>query len=291
MTTTGDDTILGTVAQLRRYPVKSMLGEEPASCRLDASGITGDRRLAVVDGETGKVASAKDPRRWGSLLECSARFDDATVVVRLPDGTETAATDPLCAERLSEFVGRSVEVASVSPAGATYDDVWPDVDGLAPDDFIESTRIGTDPDGLAVSAMAVGALAPGTFQDLAPLTVLTTASLRAAQAAGPDSDWDARRFRMNLLLDVDGAAFVENEWSGRRLGIGTAVIETSVATPRCVMTTLGHSGLVRDRSVLQTLARHNRIDVAGLGRFACLGAYATVVRPGTVSVGDAVLAL
>jgi uncharacterized protein len=50
--------ILGTVAVLRRYPVKSMLGESLRACGVTGRGLAGDRVLALVHRETGKVASA-----------------------------------------------------------------------------------------------------------------------------------------------------------------------------------------------------------------------------------------
>ena len=56
--------MLGTVARLRRYPVKSMLGEDVAASTVSRHGLAGDRRLAVVSRTTGKVASAKLPRLW-----------------------------------------------------------------------------------------------------------------------------------------------------------------------------------------------------------------------------------
>src|SRR3989442_15761432 len=56
--------MLGTVTVLRRYPVKSMLGEDLVEAEVSRSGLAGDRRLAVISRRTGKVASAKYPRLW-----------------------------------------------------------------------------------------------------------------------------------------------------------------------------------------------------------------------------------
>ena len=52
-----------TVAAIRRYPVKSMGGESLEHVELDARGLVGDRRYAVVDGD-GKLSSGKDSRRF-----------------------------------------------------------------------------------------------------------------------------------------------------------------------------------------------------------------------------------
>jgi hypothetical protein len=91
-----------------------------------------------------------------------------------------------------------------------------------------------------------------------------------------------------LLLDVPGEGIVENEWLGRRLTVGTAEFEVTAPSPRCVMTTLPQGDLPRDRDILRTVARENRQEFAGLGRWACLGVYATVTQPGEVAVGDEV---
>jgi uncharacterized protein YcbX len=68
----GEDDILGTVTVLRRYPVKSMLGEEVPASDVTQAGLACDRGLALVHRKTGKVASAKNPRLWRGMLTLSA---------------------------------------------------------------------------------------------------------------------------------------------------------------------------------------------------------------------------
>ena len=80
--------MLGTVTTLRRYPVKSMLGEELDASDVGGGGMARDRRLAVVSRRTGKVASAKYPRLWRDLLTLSAQALDDTA------GHDTALEDP-----------------------------------------------------------------------------------------------------------------------------------------------------------------------------------------------------
>ncbi len=67
--------MLGTVTMLRRYPVKSMLGEEVPASDVTGRGLAHDRALALVHTETGKVASAKNPRLWRGLLKLAAAVD------------------------------------------------------------------------------------------------------------------------------------------------------------------------------------------------------------------------
>ena len=84
------------VTELWRHPVKSMQGESLDQAAIEASGLSGDRRWGVVDGETGKVLTA---RRVPSLLLARARVTGCGVEVRLPDGdvlTGRAHTDESC---------------------------------------------------------------------------------------------------------------------------------------------------------------------------------------------------
>lgn len=280
----------GLVVEVRRYAVKSMLGEVLPDCMVEEQGLCGDRMYALLDSESGKVASAKRPRPWAALLGFRATYADQPgrgrpVVVEAPDGESRRSDHPGFDTWLSKAVGRRVNLVGQPLEGASYEDEWPDVDGMAPADFIESTRTSTSEDGLAVSTLAIAMMAPGTFQDVSPVTILTTASLREAQRLHPSGDWDPRRFRANLLLDVPGDGFVENDWTGRRLTVGGAVLEVVAPTPRCVMPTLAQEELPADRGVLKIAAIHNRVDT-GFGIWACLGAYATVVTPGPVAVGD-----
>lgn len=283
----------GRLLEIGRFPVKSMRGEAPQEMVVEANGLAGDRAYALVDEASGKVASAKHPRLWAGLLSLRAGYVDRAAPgealgIDLPDGTVVRSDDPGVHERLSQVIGRQVHLTAAPSVEAAYDYVWPDIEGLAPQEVIDTTQTSVTDDARPVSTMAVGLLAPGTFQDVAPVTLLTTASLRAAAHLHPAGDWDVRRFRPNFLIDVEGDRFVENDWSGCRLTIGEVVLEVSFPTPRCVMTTLAQEELPVDREVLRTLARHNRVDIEGTGRFTCFGAYANVVEPGRIAVGDPV---
>jgi uncharacterized protein len=288
--------VIGQLQEIGRFPIKSMLGETLERATLAESGIAGDRAHALVDVETGKVASAKDPRLWAGLLAFRARYVDpdearagAPIEVTLPGGA-TVRTDELdAAERIAAAVGRAVSIESKAPAdgGGQYDYVW-EVDGLAPDEVVSGSQTGVTEEGRPLSTMPVALMAPGTFQDVAPITIMTTAALGTMARHHPDGRWEQPRFRSNLVLDVAGDGIVENDWIGRRLTIGSAVFEVTAPTPRCVMTTLPQGDLPRDRQILRTVARENRLEFAGFGIWACLGVYANVVEPGEVTVGDTV---
>jgi uncharacterized protein YcbX len=284
----------GSIALLARYPVKSMLGETVEAFDVGTEGVVGDRAYAVVDRSDGLVASAKNPRKWGGLLHCRASFLDAPaagapVLIELPDGTNVRSDAADVDAALSAYTGRDVTLASVAPADRRFEEVWPDIEGLAPAEIIETTNVGRSEDGEPISELALGMAAPaGTFFDLSVLHVLTTATLAALAAAAPDATFDWRRYRPNVLIDTEADGYVENAWAGRSLTLGGATATVSIPAMRCVMTTLAQPDLPQDRGTLKAIATHNRIEIPGLGLWACAGAYADVASPGRVAVGDPV---
>lgn len=290
----------GRVAAINRYPVKSMLGETLDMAVVGSAGVVGDRAYAVIDAGDGKVASAKNPGKWRSLLACRATFlaeprpgeGPPVALITTPDGREVRTDDPDVDDVLSEIFDRRVHLASTDATTGppVLDEVWPDIDGLAPDDFVASTAVGSTDAGETVSAITMGLMAPpGTFFDLSPLHLLTTATLARLQQLEPDATFDARRYRPNMLVETDEDGFVENGWVGQTVAFGASLqAKVDLPTMRCVMTTLAQEDLPVDRATLRAIARHNRVEIENLGSWACAGAYASVAAPGEVSVGDPV---
>lgn len=271
--------MIGSVAGLWRYPVKSMAGEELETAEIGERGLAGDRAYALIDRATGKVVSAKHPRLWGVLLTCRATFVGRTIQIILPDGRDITVEQASAETVLSTLLGREVILSNRPPEAPEIERYWPDIDGLALRDTITSGAIG------------MGA-PPGTFLDYAPVHLLTTVSLAHLQAAYPAGQVDRRRFRPNLLIapagDVDG--FLENEWVGRTIRIGARVrLRVTDPTPRCVIPTLPQGDeLGRDIGVLRTIATRNRPPIPALGgaMHPCLGVYAVVEQGGTIRRGD-----
>ena len=121
-----EDGGVGTVAVLRRYPVKSMLGEDLRASDVTWRGLAGDRALAVVHRGTGKVASAKNPRLWRSLLKLAATASELPVQITLPDGTAIARSDPGIDAVLSGLLGQPVTRTATPPHGAVLDRADPE---------------------------------------------------------------------------------------------------------------------------------------------------------------------
>jgi uncharacterized protein len=287
---------VGTVRALWRFPVKSMLGEKLDAADLSEGGVVGDRAYALVDKETGKVASAKHAKLWPNLLKCRASFVEpprrGTEVpmarIELADGTAVLSDAPDVDAVLSRFFGRDVELASAANNGYTIDQYHPDEENYDPDghrDEVVEAQLGAaffNERGLP------SAVPEDSFFDLYPFSILTTSTLDRLAELEPETSFDVRRFRMNVIVDNAARGFVENEWVGRTVAIGDDVrLGVALPDPRCCMPSLAQEDLPRDPRILKALAQHNRIDVAG-SLYPCAGVYAVAEVPGTIRKGDRV---
>jgi hypothetical protein len=276
------------LAEIHRYPVKSMQGERLQEVAVAADGLRGDRCWAVRDEGRGGIEGA---RKLPELLACRARFADAVTdagplpepEIELPDGTRLKAGQSEVARRLAELTRREVSLWPRRPADDLdhYRRGAPDHD-----DMLEELRaiFGRLPDeplpdlGKFPAEVLTSVTLPGTYFDCYPVFLLTRASLGALQGARPESRFDRRRFRPNLLLDsVATEGFPENAWVGRRIRVGEVVLRVEMECPRCVMTTHGFADLPRDPEVMRTLVNENGGN---------LGVYAAVEQSGRVRCGD-----
>lgn len=260
-----------SVANLYRYPVKSMLGETVSTLHIGESGADGDRRLALVDAETGHVASAKQPRKWAGLLQLAARADAGQVVIATPDGNEVAADSPGIHDLLSGLVGRSVKLTDHRGRGATLERSDPE----------KLLALGLDAE-VETPVIEIARATPGhTFHDVAPLHVMTTATLKQVGA-------EAVRYRPNVVLATPTGypPYAENNWAGTELVIGAVRLRVLKPTHRCVVPTLEHGGLPRAPHALRTLVTENRVEGPDSKKLPCAGVYLEVITPGAISVGD-----
>jgi uncharacterized protein len=268
----------GSVVALRRYPVKSMMGEELNAVEVSEVGLLGDRAYAIVDVSVGKIASAKNPRKWPDLFCFRAAFVDPPqsgakippVRITLPDGAVITSDQVDISEILSRALSRKVtfDAATLScPGGpiANAEEYWADIEGLEHRDTVTDF-----------------ALPEGTFFDTAVVHVLTTATLDRLRDAYPQGRFEAHRFRPNIVVrDENGEkAFVENAWIGKVRTIGDTVrLSVTGPCPRCVMTTLPQGDLPKDVGILRAAAQHNQANV---------GIYASVRQGGKVRRGDSI---
>ena len=272
-------TQIGSVVALWRHPVKSMMGEELNSSEITERGLLGDRAYALIDGSDGKVASAKNPRKWPNLFDFRAAFvepprvDEKLPAVRitLPAGAIATSQQSDVHEVLSKALNRKVTLSAIGSAteqghetSGNAEEYWPDMEGLDYRDTVTDF-----------------ALPAGTFFDCATVHLLTTSTLDRLRELYPKGRFEVRRFRPNIVVDPASSerSFVENAWIGRTICIGEVRLNISGPCPRCVMTTLPQGDLPKDPGILRTAAQHNQVHV---------GVYASVAHDGTIRRGDTV---
>jgi len=264
-------TEVGSVVSLWQYPVKSMMGEELNATEVTERGLLGDRAYALVDSSDGKVATAKNPRKWPRLFDFRATFIEPAqaaakippVRIALPDGTTVTSDQGDLNQILSKALNREVALRAARGGAVNAEEYWPDMDGLDHRDTVTDFT-----------------LPEGTFFDCAMVHLLTTATLDRLRELYPQGRFEVRRFRPNIVVQLasDEKGFAENAWVGHTLAIGTAV-RLNITGPcgRCVMTTLAQGDLSWDPGILRTAAQHNQVNV---------GVYAAVARGGSIRRGD-----
>ena len=253
---------VATVAELWRYPVKSMRGERMSEMTLTERGAAGDRLYAMRELKYGSIMSA---RIWAAILQLRAICDREAadgapprVRIELPDGTTIHADDPGVDETLSALFRHPVRLER--PRGDTP---------LTMAEIDEITK------GHAF-------LPPRDLYDEDVLHVLATGTLEYLRRLSP-SDFDPRRFRPNVYVDTGAETdgFVEDGWLGGELEIGNGGVRIVGMRPalRCAMTIHPQDKLRADPAILRTAARHHG---------AYVGLFAAVGVTGHIRVGDPV---
>src|SRR5436309_18788 len=209
---------VGAVVSLWRYPVKSMLGERLNAAEVAHDGLLGDRYYGLIDRADGKVATAKNPRKWPNLFAFRATFVPGItaqmppVRITLPDGSTVTTDQKDCEQILSKAVQRDVSLGATARGSATWtrqsEEYWPDMDGLDHRDTVTDF-----------------ALPAGTFFDCATVHLLTTATLERLREFHPQGRFEIQRFRPNIVVEpvANTPGFIENTWIGSTLAIGDQV--------------------------------------------------------------------
>lgn len=279
-----------SINALYRYPVKSMGGDNLDHTALTKNGIPGDRCWTVKDEERGGIKGGK---RFPQLMDMHAVLEhepDALtlsppVAITLPDQSHTHSTDPNVNQALSAAIGSPVSLWPLLSADQLEHYRRPpnpeNFDQMA---YFRALFARTDDEPLPdLSAfpeeLFIYESSPGTYFDAFPLLIMTTASLNAMATATAESNFDVRRFRPNIILDTDADGFVENSWVGKRLQLGSAILQINAICPRCVMTTHGFADLPKDPRVMRHLVQQNEGN---------LGVYASIEQSGNIKLGDQV---
>jgi uncharacterized protein YcbX len=275
------------LAAIHLYPVKACRRLEVQTALVEPWGLAGDRRWMIVDGDGVGLTQRELPR----LATLRPRPVAGGIVLRAAGRPDLEVSEPADCEvvKVAVFSDKPrvpARVAAVADGwlGAALDRrarlVWladptlrliPDSEHSEPGDRV-------------------------SFADGFPLLLATTASLDTVNAAllesgSPQAPLPMTRFRPNLV--VSGArAWQEEEWSGRRLRIGPAVLRVARPCPRCVVTTVDQETGEKGREPLRVLARiHNVGRRLLFGQNIVPDVAATGVNPAAVTVGDEVTLL
>lgn len=241
-----DRAALGTVSQLWRYPASSLAGERLDAISVGTSTVDGDRLFGLVDASDGEIARPDREVKWHKVPLIRTRFtEDRRLEVAVPDGGWLPAPGPQSDRAVSAFLGFE---ASIRPFGR---------DNATP--------------GYA------GPLTAARYNK-APIHLLTTASLARLKALHPDGMPDPRRFRPNIVVDMEPVegSFPETEWIGRKLAVGDLLLTVSEPCRRCGFTIIAQDGFDNDPGILRNLVRYNAHN---------LGVYCTVDQPARIEIG------
>jgi uncharacterized protein YcbX len=236
----------GTVARISIAPVKSLHLVHPDEVELTRAGVVGDRRF------------------W--LLDADGRLANGKLAFALPGGERIeGVVEP--AESVEAILYRNPHASR--RVGGPWQEAISDLAG-EPLTLLWSER----------GAVDRGAWLGG-WASIVSEASLERLRVEAGQAEPPDG----RQFRM--LFEIDGVeANEEDEWIGRRVRVGEALLAPLGDIGRCVVTTKNPDTGEPAYPTLDALAGYRR---EGVSEPLPLGVYCDVVEPGRVRLGDPVV--
>jgi uncharacterized protein len=255
----------GRVARIAIAPVKALHVVETDEVDVDHTGVAGNRRFWLIDADGRLVNNKRHPQ----LLRVGVEWDEAThrLALEFPEGRREEGTVEL---------GEPCEPLLYGQPHSSHAVLGPWQEALSEYAGEALTLLWSDR-GAVDRGVGGGAV-----------TVISRGSLeRLRREAGADGAVDGRRFRM--LFEIEGVGeHEEDEWFGRRVAIGDAVIAAVGDVGRCVVTTKNPDTGETDLETLNALAAYRR---EGRTEPLPFGIHAAVVEPGRVRVGDAVRVL
>ena len=271
-----------SVANIYRYPVKSMMGEALSEADIGEFGIAGDRGWAVRDEKRGGIRGGK---KIPQLMTLAAQSGPAAPLITAPDGDSASASSEGINEWLSDKLNHPVTLWPLLPAEQLdhYRRGAPDTEDFEQELRAVFGRLPDEPlpDLTGFEELLEFESPPGTYFDAFPISVMSQQSLATMNQLNGDSLFDVRRFRPNLLVDISGSdhLFPEQAWVGKTLSIGSVKLKIEMTCPRCSMTTHGFDDLPQDAQIMRKLVANSEGN---------LGTYASVVQAGKVFAGDSV---
>lgn len=269
-----------SVTTIYLYPVKSMMGETLSDADIGGAGITGDRAWAVRDEKRGGIRGGK---KIPQLMTLAAQSGPAAPLITAPDGDSASASSEGIYEWLSDKLGHPVTLWPLLPADQLhhYRRGAPDAEDFEQELRAVFGRLPDEPlpDLAGFEELLEFESPPGTYFDAFPMSIISQQSLNTMNQLGDESQFDVRRFRPNLLVDIPDTnhTFPEQAWVGKTFSVGSVKLRVDMTSPRCAMTTHGFRDLPQDAHIMRNLAANNEGN---------LGIHASVVQAGKVTAGD-----
>jgi uncharacterized protein YcbX len=254
---------MATVSWLSVAPVKGLALVRVDRLRLERFGALVDRRFHLIDAAGERLGLM----RHGPLVQIRAEYDpDAErLALHFPDGSTADGNVELGDAVTTDFYGRPVE-------GRIVDGPW-----AAPLSAYAGRPV------RLVQTLEPGA---GVDRHRGGVSMLSEASLEELARRSGRESVDERRFRMMIGL-AGTAPHEEDEWLGRHVRVGEALVSLRGPVGRCAITTQDPSTGVRDFDTLREIKNYRGVR----DREIDFGVYGEVVEAGEVRVGDDVAPL
>lgn len=265
------------VSELHIYPLKSGRGIALPAAKVDARGLSGDRRMMLADPSGHFITQRELP----ALATLTALPQSTHLHLSLADGREMMVAPPHPERRMSVAIWKSIVDAAVAEDS---------VNARLSEWFGRAVKL-VFFDGEAersASSEWAGPDTPVTFTDGYQVLVTTTGSLAALNddmASHGEGGVGMERFRPNIVIDCD-EPWAEDRWAA--IEIGGIRFDLVKPCARCIMTTQDQQ--TGSREVANPMPAMGRIRMSADRRVPgpLFGWNAVPRGEGRLSVGDAV---
>lgn len=237
--------LIGHIKEIVRHPVKSFRGESVQKTKIMEYGLYGDRSHTYLDDI--KKGNFLTITKFQEMVRYKARFVG------------------------DESIDEYPKVEVITPEGKVFD--WKDQELIKEMENKSKRKISTRE--YIPSYVPIGPIA------VEQILLATDASLGKMKELWGKDEVDLRRFRPNLFISLkEKKPFIEEEWIGRRIKIGTEVEMQFVGhCKRCMIITVNPDNAERDSSLHKTVIKERNSN---------FGVYASVIKTGDIYVDDEV---
>jgi uncharacterized protein YcbX len=249
------------VSWLSIAPVKGLALLQPEEVKLDRTGVAANRRFYMIDADGRQFGLL----RYGALVQIRPEYDEDgdRLALHLPDGS-TVDGEIEVGEPVTTYFGGGRPVEGRLVVGPWAEAI--SAHARRPIRLVKTDRPGE-----------------GVDRGRGQVSLVSDASVEELGRQGRRDEPDARRFRM--LIGIGGCdPHEEDDWVGRRVQVGEAVVHVHGNVGRCAITTQNPDTGVPDFDTLRTIKAYRGLRDGRLD----MGIFGEVVEPGRARIGDPV---